>query len=330
MGRRTNLALAVLFIAAVLSGLASQGIGVDWPLDTAVIHGASALGILLLAPWKSTVVRRGLSKRRPGRWFSIALLSLVLIALVSGLTHSHGDIDRVGPLTIMQIHVGSAVLAVVLVLDHYRRHPVRPRSFDVDRRAFLRSSVLAGAAAGLWIFWEGTLQAIDAPGRNRRFTGMHQRGSFDPAALPTTSWFDDRVQQIDAGEWSVEIAGRSLDLTELAGFPQETFVATLDCTGGWYSEQEWTGVRMDQLVDRSSGRSFVAWSATGYARRFPIRDLEATWLVTRLGGEPLSAGHGYPARIVAPARRGFWWVKWVTRVEVSQVPWWVQSPFPLT
>jgi DMSO/TMAO reductase YedYZ molybdopterin-dependent catalytic subunit len=34
-------------------------------------------------------------------------------------------------------------------------------------------------------------------------------------------------------------------------------------------------------------------------------------------------------RLVAPGRRGFWWVKWVTRVEVVDAPWWLQSPFPL-
>jgi hypothetical protein len=31
-----------------------------------------------------------------------------------------------------------------------------------------------------------------------------------------------------------------------------------------------------------------------------------------------------------PGRRGFWWVKWVERIEVSSTPWWWQSPFPLT
>jgi DMSO/TMAO reductase YedYZ molybdopterin-dependent catalytic subunit len=36
------------------------------------------------------------------------------------------------------------------------------------------------------------------------------------------------------------------------------------------------------------------------------------------------------ARLVAPGRRGYWWVKWVTAVEPSSVPAWLQSPFPLT
>lgn len=330
MGRRTNLALAGLLLLAVVTGLASQAIGIDWPLDTAVVHGAVALAVILLAPWKSIVVRRGLVRKRRGRGLSLLLLTLVVITLASGLIHSHGDLTRIGPLTVMQIHVGGAVLALALALDHYRRHPVKPRAFDLDRRALLRTSALGVVAAGLWLAWEGALRALQAPGSERRFTGSHERGSHDPDALPTTSWLNDHVPRIDAGSWFVELPGAPLGLADLEAMPQDSFPAILDCTGGWYSEQEWTGVRLDRLLEPESHRSFVAWSATGYARRFPIRDLDSTWLVTRLGGEALAPAHGFPARIVAPARRGFWWVKWVTRIELSPTPWWVQSPFPLT
>jgi DMSO/TMAO reductase YedYZ molybdopterin-dependent catalytic subunit len=260
----------------------------------------------------------------------LALLTVVLITLLTGLLHSYGDVSRIGPLTVMQIHVGGAVIALVLAIDHFRRHPVTPRHFDLDRRAFLRTSALTAAAAGLWLAWEGTLQALGTPGSERRFTGMHERGSHDPAALPVTSWLDDRVPDIDGAVWAVDVDGRALTLDALEQEPQDTFPAILDCTGGWYSEQDWSGVRLDHLLRSGDHRSFVVWSATGYARRFPIADLDSTWLVTRLGGEPLSPGHGFPARIVAPSRRGFWWVKWVTRIEMSSLPWWAQSPFPLT
>jgi DMSO/TMAO reductase YedYZ molybdopterin-dependent catalytic subunit len=52
-------------------------------------------------------------------------------------------------------------------------------------------------------------------------------------------------------------------------------------------------------------------------------------IATRLGGMPLDAGHGFPVRLVAPDRRAYWWVKWVTVVAIDELPPWWQLPFPL-
>ncbi|ESS02932.1 MAG: oxidoreductase molybdopterin binding protein [uncultured archaeon A07HR67] len=57
-------------------------------------------------------------------------------------------------------------------------------------------------------------------------------------------------------------------------------------------------------------------SVTGYRWSLPLSEAEDALLATHVGGDPLSHGHGGPARLVAPGRRGFQWVKWVTRVEV--------------
>ena len=71
-------------------------------------------------------------------------------------------------------------------------------------------------------------------------------------------------------------------------------------------------------------------SVTGYWRRFPLEDAPNLLLATHLGGKPLTSGHGAPVRLVAPGRRGFWWVKWVSSVEVDNTPPWWQPPLPLT
>jgi hypothetical protein len=327
--RRTNLALLVLAPAAVLSGLFSNTIGVDWIIDPAAIHAVVSLAIVVTAPWKSVVIRRGARRRRPSRWASYILLTLIVTTLGSGLIHAADVTTRVGPLTVMQIHVGGGVIALTMLLVHYRSHPVRPTSGDLGRRTFLRTAGLAALATTVWAGWEQGLAAAGSKGADRRFTGSHERSSFDPIGMPVTQWFDDRVQRIEAADWTVSIDGVTYGIDEIeAG--RETITAILDCTSGWWSEQRWEGVRLDRLVDPGSARSIEVRSATGYARRFPVRDLDRLWLVTRAGGEPLSAGHGFPARIVAPDRRGFWWVKWVVRIETSEVPWWVQSPFPLT
>ena len=67
---------------------------------------------------------------------------------------------------------------------------------------------------------------------------------------------------------------------------------------------------------------------TGYSRRLPLADAGTLLLATHVAGEPLSPGHGFPVRLVVPGRRGFWWVKWVERLSLSDTPWWWQLPFP--
>lgn len=328
-GRRTNIALLALFPLAIITGLVANTIGTSSGVHPSVIHGMVALSILVLSPWKQTIVRRGLGRGWSRAWSSLALLLLMLITLSSGIIHAIGYGGNIGPLTLMQVHIGSALGALVPAIVHYRSHPVRfRRRVDVDRRAFLRVGSLSVGAGLLWLGFERSLDALGLPGGERRFTGSHETASHDAAALPVTSWLNDRVPYIEAVDWALDVDGVSYTLADITSLPQDEFDAVLDCTSAWYSRQRWAGVRMDHVVDAGSHRSVMVRSHTGYGRRFPIRDLERLWLVTHVGGRPLSPGHGYPVRVVAPDRRGFWWVKWVAAIETSDMPWWLQLPFP--
>ncbi|HWM23064.1 MAG TPA: molybdopterin-dependent oxidoreductase, partial [Ilumatobacteraceae bacterium] len=71
-------------------------------------------------------------------------------------------------------------------------------------------------------------------------------------------------------------------------------------------------------------------SATGYSRLLPAGDADHLYLAVGYGGRELRRGHGAPVRLIAPGRRGPWWVKWVTEVELDDRPWWLQLPFPPT
>jgi DMSO/TMAO reductase YedYZ molybdopterin-dependent catalytic subunit len=152
--------------------------------------------------------------------------------------------------------------------------------------------------------------------------------------MPVTQWFTDELPEEPGRHLTVVVGGRSSRIAVEDLDRGDTLRAVLDCTGGWYAEQEWTGVRLDALLREAGGAlpdggSVDVVSATGYRRRLPLADAQHLLLATSVAGRPLSDGHGAPVRLVAPGRRGFWWVKWVTRVEVVDAPWWLQSPFPL-
>jgi DMSO/TMAO reductase YedYZ molybdopterin-dependent catalytic subunit len=324
-GRRVDLVLGLLLLVGVLTGITANTVGVNWPLDLIQIHAAAALSILLLTPWKFVVARRGLRKKRrpwPTKGLSLALAFFVLVTVGSGLLHSTGRVEFVGPLTLMQIHVGSAVGAVTVLVAHFVLHAVRPRRTDADRRALLRLAVLGGAAAvatAAWDTWAAT---------GRRFTG-----SVPKAELEVTAWINDGIQQLDPVAYRLRVGKAQLDLDAVLDLPHETFEAVLDCTSGWYSSQQWQGVRLSALLTAAGvtpGRSVEVRSTTGFARWFGAETLDNVWLATHVGGFPLSYGHGFPARIVAPGRRGFWWVKWVTSIQPSDRPPWAQSFFPLS
>ena len=65
-GRRTNLALLLLVPAAAVTGVLTFVVGSGPVTAVVVTHGLVGLAVLVLAPWKSAIMRRGLRRRRPG------------------------------------------------------------------------------------------------------------------------------------------------------------------------------------------------------------------------------------------------------------------------
>jgi hypothetical protein len=328
LGARTNLGLIALLAGAFLSGWLAFAFATAPARWSLVLHATTGFAILFLLPWKSMIARHGMRRPRPGRWASIALGALVLVSLAAGVAHSTGVLLSWGPFTPMEFHVGAAIAAVPLAIWHIAARPIRLRPADFSRRAFMRGGMTVGVAVAAYLASEGVVRAAALPGASRRFTGSYEAGSFQPDLMPVSSWMFDSIPQIDTATWRLRSGGRTWSYDQVAAF-DDRVTATLDCTGGFYSTQEWAGARLDRLVETRSDLSVRVVSSTGYERRFPVDEAGSLLLAARCGGEPLDAGHGFPVRLVASDRRGFWWVKWVVAIEVDDLPPWWQSPFPL-
>jgi DMSO/TMAO reductase YedYZ molybdopterin-dependent catalytic subunit len=250
----------------------------------------------------------------------------VAAALLSGWIWSGGGRVSLAGFTLLSWHLvlGWVLVAAVAVHAYVRARRLRVRDLS-DRRQFLLAAGGVVGAVALWRVQRPVSAFFGLRAGRRRFTGSYEAASFEGNAFPATSWVADSPRELDEGSYRLAVAGLvgrelSLGLAELdAG---HTLVATLDCTGGFYSTQRWRGVRLGELIDRAGASGKAAHvrvvSHTGYRWSFDLGTARALLLATHVGGEPLSHLHGAPVRLVAPDRRGFEWVKWVTRIELHE------------
>ena len=324
-GRRTNVALLVVLIGATASGVLVFAAGTPIPAMLAtVIHGLFGLAVVLLLPWKTVIIRRAPALQAA----SLVLIVLIAVCITSGLVEvfvGYGVVWRLSPI---QVHVGSAALAAPLFAWHVLRHRrQRLRRLDLSRRTLLRIGALTAGVAAVYTTLEGLGRLAGSAAAHRIATGSHYVRA---DAIPATIWLFDQVPALGADD-RVHVAGAELTVADLRS-RSTTVAARLDCTSGWYTDGEWTGVSLADLLPSeqlANAASIEVVSMTGYRRRFPAEEAGSLWLATGYQGEPLQPAHGAPVRLVAPHRRGFWWVKWVASVRLSDIPALAQSPFPL-
>ena len=303
------------------------------------LHRISGYGILAVLAWKVVNVARSFRwpRRKSVRLASLALGIVLVATLALGLVWSVVGQFRWWLFSGLSWHIyAGAALAPLLLWHSWYMLKGFPVSFWAERRLVLRAGALALAGLIGWQITEGIARAAALGGSTRRFTGSYEAGSYSGNDFPRVSWLNDRPGRIDTEGWTLRVFGTvenelALGYGDLAGSSEVT--ATIDCTGGWYSTQRWQGVPLADVLSRAgpaeATRSVVVRSVTGYYRRFSMEAAEGFLLATHVTGERLSHGHGFPLRLAAPGRRGFEWVKWVTEIEVSEVPAWWQPPLPI-
>jgi DMSO/TMAO reductase YedYZ molybdopterin-dependent catalytic subunit len=330
--RLTDWSLALAGGLAFATGVLSLFTGHPEQWLVFATHGAAGLWLALLLWGK---LRRVLPRLiRPRLWDRRTTLgalaaAVVALALGSGVWWALGGSLYLAGFNLLNWHIllGFA-LAVLLGLHMWARaRPLRLRDVR-GRRQLLRFGLLLGGAVALWPAQQALEHAASLPGARRRFTGSREAESYAGNAFPATSWVADAPRPMQPDTWRLHLDGAvatplTLAYAEVAAAGDE-LVATLDCTGGFYSTQRWRGVRVGRLLDRAAPRPEAAWvgfvSVTGYRWALPLAEAAETLLAMHVGGETLSHDHGGPARLVAPGRRGFQWVKWVVRVEVRTAP----------
>ncbi len=341
--RAVNIAILLLLVLELASGLGSFLVGEPDGRWLFWSHRAGGLALVVLLVWKIGIAARSYHRRglRIGTGLSAIGGVLFLGSLVTGLLWAGVGLPRfpvpvLGSWTVLSLHVALSVLLIPLFLVHtFLRWPRPSRADLVGRRVALRLLGLLALGFAVW----GAQEMLAAPsGSSRRFTGSREEGSFSGNSHPVTNWLSDPLPRIEPGRWQLRIYGEvqretTLSYKEVLALGDTIRQATLDCTGGWYTVQRWGGVPVADLLEKAGimdgVHSLLFRSSTGYARRFSLEEASDLLLATHVEDVPLSAEHGFPLRLVAPGHRGYDWIKWVAELEVSSDPAWLESPLPL-
>ncbi len=305
------------------------------------LHDIGGYAVVVLLFWKALIIFDVLNRLRRINWARLAFLilaALLVLILATGLLWPILGYTTVAGFSLMTIHALAVVALSVLFAWHaIARRFVFNAVSATDRRAFLRLAGITLAGIAVWQISQAAQVALALPGAVRRFTGSFETGSHT-GQFPLVSWLFDAPAPIARAEWQLWITGAvdhplRLDYAQIAALANDAITATIDCTGGWYSTQEWTGFNLSRLLDmagvQASARSITVHAISGYNRRFSLEQARTCLLALRVAGQMLDHGHGFPARLVAPGQRGFNWVKWVTHIEVNETSELLQPPVPL-
>lgn len=317
--RLTNDLLVALVLAQVLSGMLGWAIQVEVARPLYDLHRALGVTIVLLLGWKQSIAVRSLRKRfardRSIAWGVISGIALlVTVAIGLAWTLNLVSWDLLGGYSPLNVHVILGVALLPFVAWHMlaRRQTNRVSAPIVSRRALVR---VGGLTLATLLGW----QAIErfAPAL-RRPTGSIPAGSFNANAFPAEIWLFDETPVLNGPEWRLTVDSRQFTLDDLTRLhPRKHMQAVLDCTSGWWSEQVWSGILLqDVLASADLQTEAVAIvSVTGHRIVLGQDAIHTALLATHVGDQILDPGHGYPLRLVVPNQRGYHWVKWVTAIE---------------
>jgi len=159
---------------------------------------------------------------------------------------------------------------------------------------------------------------------------------YDPARLPPGQYLTEKwpvlhagtVPTVDLATWTLEVSGEvehplALTWDELRELPSREVTVDIHCVTRWSRfDTRFKGVHWSELAKlvspKPSARFVVAHAEQGFTSNVPIAAIEdeQALIAYEAGGEPLTAEHGGPVRLMIPSRYFWKSAKWLTGLEL--------------
>jgi DMSO/TMAO reductase YedYZ molybdopterin-dependent catalytic subunit len=160
---------------------------------------------------------------------------------------------------------------------------------------------------------------------------MKQEGRLPPGQSLTLKWpvlHYGSVPRFNPERWDFRVYGlvdAPLRWTwkEFNELPKTQHTSDFHCVTRWSRfDNRWDGVAFREMLNQAKPKPDAAYvlvhAEQGFTANVPLADLDRDGVLfaTHHDGEPLSADHGYPLRLIVPHLYAWKSVKWVRGIEV--------------
>jgi DMSO/TMAO reductase YedYZ molybdopterin-dependent catalytic subunit len=174
---------------------------------------------------------------------------------------------------------------------------------------------------------------------------MRDAGRLPPGQLLTLKWpvlHYGSVPRFDPARWDFQINGLvekpvRQSWEEFNKLPQTEVTADFHCVTRWSRfDNRWRGVSVAEILKLApplaDARYVLVHAEAGFSANLPLADFarpESLFAFLH-DGEPLTADHGYPVRLIVPNLYAWKSVKWVRGIELlaaDQPGFWEQNGY---
>ena len=136
------------------------------------------------------------------------------------------------------------------------------------------------------------------------------------------------TQYLNMSNYTLQVTGlvqnpRNYTYDEVLNHTAYQKVVTINCVEGWDATILWQGVLVSDLLKDvkplPSGTTVIFTAADNYTTSFPIDYLynNNILLAYKMNNVTIPPEYGFPFQLVAESKWGYKWIKWVTKIEVS-------------
>jgi len=133
-------------------------------------------------------------------------------------------------------------------------------------------------------------------------------------------------QHIDISKYKLEVFGlieqpRNYTYSEIKALPSLEKVVTLHCVEGWDATVLWRGAYVADIIGKtkSGANTVIFYAVDGYSTSLPLEYITKRNIILayEMNNATLLPERGFPFQLVSEDKWGYKWIKWVTKIEVS-------------